>query len=402
MFELLGATVGDELVEPPLGRVAPRGVASAGEIDPSLVDAAGDTRRSELGERMTVDELERAPPRPAPPWAAFEARVSDRSRYRTNTLGVASDNGARRGRESEATMSDNSEAPPPPDLTVLAGAYRAHLERSAFSPATRRAYGRHAAGYLAWLAKREDSEGEALSDPFARDFAVRDYRRELKARPLAPASINAALAAIDHLYRFRGLGVPRVPRDALPDQAPRALSEEELRRVLRAAERCGRPRDRAVVALMAFAGLRVSEVAQLDVGDVALSARKGSVTVRLGKGELGRTVPLGADARGALDELLRTRANADVGDPLLVGRAGTRLTARSLDRVIRGLGRSAGVELSPHVLRHTFVTRLVRGGVDVVIAAELAGHRSLETTRRYAKPTAEDRARAVELAGVDY
>jgi integrase/recombinase XerC len=62
---------------------------------------------------------------------------------------------------------------------------------------------------------------------------------------------------------------------------------------------------------------------------------------------------------------------------------------------------AAGLQLSAHVLRHTFVTRMVRAGVDVVLVAELAGHRSLETTRRYALPTAADREAAVELAATE-
>ena len=62
--------------------------------------------------------------------------------------------------------------------------------------------------------------GDALTDPHGRDFAVRDYRSSLKERRLGPASVNAALAAIDHLYRFLRLGPPSVRREALPAQAP--------------------------------------------------------------------------------------------------------------------------------------------------------------------------------------
>ena len=68
---------------------------------------------------------------------------------------------------------------------------------------------------------------------------------------------------------------------------------------------------------------------------------------------------------------------------------------------VRKLGRVAGVELSAHVLRHTWVTRLVRAGNDVVLVADLAGHRKLETTRRYSLPSLGDRQRAVEGLAVD-
>jgi integrase/recombinase XerC len=81
---------------------------------------------------------------------------------------------------------------------------------------------------------------------------------------------------------------------------------------------------------------------------------------------------------------------------LFVGRQGRRLTPRSVDRAVRGVAARAGLELSAHVLRHTCVTNLVRGGSDLVLVAELAGHRRLETTRRYSLPSAADRQAAMD------
>jgi len=289
-------------------------------------------------------------------------------------------------------MSDNTPA-------AVLDAYWSHLERSPLSAHTRRAYWGHATRYVAWLADRDDT-GSALTDSSSRDFAVRDWRRELKDRRLAPASVNSALAALDHLYRFLGLGPPDVRRETLPALAPRALSDAELRAVLRATLTACSIRDRAAIALMAFAGLRVAETASLDVDDVALSARKGTVTIHYGKGGTGRTVPLCAEARGLIEPWMAARAR-ERGAPLFSGPDGRRLSVRALDRGVRRAGHLAGIELSPHVLRHTFVTRLVRSGADVVLVAELAGHRSLETTRRYALPTEADRAAALEVLAVD-
>jgi site-specific recombinase XerD len=304
------------------------------------------------------------------------------------------------------------ERDPVPGLRVIPGSrsspaailqgYLDRLDRSPLSAHTRRAYARHARAFVEWVLERDGEAAElAFSDGFARDFAVRDFRSALKDRRLAPASVNAALTGVDDLYRFVGLGVPQVRREPLAAQAPRALTEEQLRALFRAAQRRGRPRDRAILALLALAGLRISEAAQLDVGDVAVSARKGQVLVRRGKGDIARTVPLGTEARAALEPVLKGR-EAEPAAPLLVSSSGERLSVRSIDRVVRALGELAGVELSAHVLRHTFVTRLVRSGTDVVLVAELAGHRSLETTRRYALPTEDDRARAVEGAEVGY
>lgn len=330
----------------------------------------------------------------------MKTRSSDSSSYRTRGVGRATDNGAIATVDRSNLLSDNSVATPPPGCSParMLEDYSARLERSHLSDHTRRAYRGHVGRFLAWLEAKE-STGTELWDPHARDFAVRDYRRALKDGKLAASTVNAALASVDHLCRTLGVGSPEVDRDRLPAQAPRALSDTELRAVLRAAIRSGNPRDTAAIALMAFAGLRVAETVGLDIEDVAISARKGSVTVRRGKGESGRSVPLSSEAR-ALIEPWAHRTETEATGPLFKGSAG-RLTTRAIDRLTRRIGAAAGMPLSPHVLRHTFVTRLVRAGVDVVLVAELAGHRSLETTRRYALPTQEDREAAVEVLAVD-
>ena len=276
--------------------------------------------------------------------------------------------------------------------------YRDELARSGLAPLTQRAYARHVERYLEWLASQPE-HSSALVDASARDFAVRDWRRALKADRLAPATLNNALAGVDDLYRRLGLGPARgVRREAEVVSAPRALSEAQLRRLLRAL--CGRTRDRAVVALAGFAGLRVAEIAALRVDDVAMSARTGKVIVWRGKGDRHREVPLPAEARTALTAWLRVRPN--VGEALFPGSAGGHLTDRSLRRSLVAVGRAVGLRLSPHTLRHTYVTRLVRQGVDLPTVAELAGHCRLETTRRYARPSEEDRQAAVELLELDY
>lgn len=99
---------------------------------------------------------------------------------------------------------------------------------------------------------------------------------------LGPASVNLALASVDHLYRHLGMDRANVRRERLPQTAPQALSREEQRLLLRAAERA-EPRDRALVLVLLFAGLRISEAVALDLDDVRVSSRKGTVIVRSGK-----------------------------------------------------------------------------------------------------------------------
>src|SRR5450755_366437 len=273
------------------------------------------------------------------------------------------------------------------ELPELAERYEVWLERQPLSERTRREYSRQVAGFVEWLAADPARDGDALADSFARDYAVRDFKRHLKLeRRWSPASVNLALAAVDHFLRFVGLGAAEVSRERLPQAAPRALEGEELLAFVRAAGR-GAVRDRAIGLLLVYAGLRLSELVALDLDDARVSGRKAVVVVRSGKGDVYREVPLNAPARTALDDWLKQR-------PAPAARAGGRLSARSVDDVVRKLGRAAGVELSAHVLRHTWVTRLVRAGNDVVLVADLAGHRKLETTRRYSLPSLGDRQRA--------
>jgi len=189
---------------------------------------------------------------------------------------------------------------------------------------------------------------------------------------------------------------------------------EETRRLLRAAERAaergaesGTPagvRDRAIVTVLLFTALRIAELAALGRDGVAISARKGLVTVRHGKGDRYREVPLNAEARDTLDAWIAIRAklpNSD-GPALLLSLKGQRLSARAIDLAVRRLGHQADVETSAHTLRHTCLTRLVRAGHDIVLVAELAGHSRLETTRRYSLPSDADRQAAMDGLTVDY
>jgi site-specific recombinase XerD len=283
------------------------------------------------------------------------------------------------------------------DVNAALGRYLRDLERSPLAVRTRDAYGQHVRAYAAWLAGRTEP-GLPIVDPQGRDHAARDFKRHLKAdQGWKPSSVNLALAAVDHFNRFLGLGSANVKRESLAQAAPRALSEDQQRALLRAAE-VSRPRDRAIVTLLLYTGLRLHELVALDVEDVAVSARKGLVVVRSGKGDVYREVPLNRPCREVLGPLLTVRrAAAEGGDrALFVGPHGARLTARSIDRAVRSVAARAGLDLSAHVLRHTCVTNLVRAGNDLVLVAELAGHRRLETTRRYGLPSAADRQSAME------
>jgi integrase/recombinase XerC len=290
------------------------------------------------------------------------------------------------------------------DAAAVLAEYAAWLVEQPLSSRTREAYLAAVTAFVAWLLQRDAGPGDALLAPRARDLAARDYKCYMKVdRGLSPASVNQALAGMDHLFRFLGLGDAIVRREELPRSAPRALDADQKRALLRAAEE-STARDRAIVALLLFTGLRLSEAAALRVADVRVSARKGVVVVRSGKGDAYREVELNALVRAMLDEWVteRSKIAAQGETSFFVSRTGNALSSRSIDLAVRRVAARARIELSAHVLRHTFVTGLVRAGNDLVLVAELAGHRRLETTRRYSLPSKADRQKAVSDLELDF
>lgn len=287
------------------------------------------------------------------------------------------------------------------DAEAVLARYEEALEAQPLAHRTRDAYRAQVRSYLRWLASTGRGP-TVLFDPRMRDSAVREYKRHVKsARRWAPTSVNQALAAIDNLYHSLNQGAPDVAREDLPQAAPRALDEAEQRAFIRSIERCPSARDRAIATVFLCTAVRLSELAALDLADVSMSARRGRVKVRLGKGDAYREVPLNSAARTALAEWLAARDDQVARrayDPgaLWLSRSGGRLSARAIDSVVRALAADAGLDISAHLLRHTCLTNLVRGGADVVLVAELAGHRRLDTTRRYSLPSEADRDAAVE------
>ena len=282
--------------------------------------------------------------------------------------------------------------------------YVVALATAPLAEQSRRTYASKVRQYLVWLAGAE-VDGPLVSTD-GRDWAVREYRGYLQGvLKRSPATVNGALAAVDDFYTRRGLGPARAKRAEVPPTAPRALGPKAQIRYLRAVQACGSARDRALVLVPFYAGTRIAETVALDVDDVRLSARKGTARV-LGKGQRQREIPIHPQLRTALAEWLAERATwsrAGKNPALFLNRRGGRLTARGAHDVITGIAAQAGLDdhVSAHVLRHSFATTLVRGGTDLVIAAELLGHARLETTRAYTRPSAEDRRKAVGLLPVD-
>jgi integrase/recombinase XerC len=228
-----------------------------------------------------------------------------------------------------------------------------------------------------------------------RDLTPADIRGlivRLRASNLSPPSVARQLSAWRGFYAFacRRLGFPanpcvglRPPRSAkaLPD----VLSPDACARLLdAAAENVLDRRDRAMFELLYSSGLRLAELAGLDLADVDLRAGEAQVT---GKGGKTRIVPVGAQALAALAAWLplrQTLVRSGIA-ALFVNRRGDRLGHRSIQLRLARWAARAGVpqHVHPHMLRHAFATHVLQSSGDLRAVQELLGHASIGTTQVY-------------------
>lgn len=262
-------------------------------------------------------------------------------------------------------------------------------------------YRRALAQFQTWL---KQTYGEKRFKPAAvTPEDLRSYRSYLlTVRRQKAATVNRCLSALSRFFALsKARGWSRQdPADGLKivpqvRPAPKALDRLSLRKLLRAVYQSQNLRDIAIVEVLLNTGVRVGELGNIGLEDVSLSERKGSLLVR-GKGEKHRTVSLNRDARRALRQYLKVRPTVPTTALFVSGHL------RGLDestdwRLVKKYARKAAVEATPHILRHTFGTRLVREQkIDLVTVARLMGHENVNTTAIYAQATAKDLEDAVE------
>lgn len=279
------------------------------------------------------------------------------------------------------------------------------LNHSAF---TRKTYASTYADFRRFLLdRRGDSAGMTLP---AKVTQLDRWVARNRKRGLSAITTNSYWRALrpyfNYLERTEGFSNPyrsaKAPRFQLP--LPKALRAPDLVRVLDAARSYPwttaflRERAVAVFGIMIFAGLRRSEVLHLHFADVNLDA--GTILVRRGKGRYGgkdRTGYMNRDLRVILAAYLHERARAGVTCPEFFASTGNRgLSLNQLKRTQNLVRRASGIAFTLHSLRHSFVTMLLRSGVQINVAQELAGHASITTTAGYLRVWDEDKKAQIE------
>lgn len=291
------------------------------------------------------------------------------------------------------------------------GEYELQLTRKGKSAHTIKSYLAACQAFAGWFAQ---ANGQDFSPDLLNNWDLRSWRTWcLETARVSPATWNQRRAALMSLCQWARKGglIIHDPMEDIPsadqvEQAPRWLTAAEFGRVMRQIElevngantdlrRWRAVRDAAMVAVMAFAGLREAELVSLSCADVVLSERKGQVNVRLGKDEKFRSVPLSQDARRPLGQWLQVRP-AGPG-PLFVDEHGAPLSTRAVQKRVAALGEAAKVDnLTPHRLRHSCAKRMVDAGRPLTEVQKILGHARLDTTARYTQPGWEDLEEAVE------
>jgi integrase/recombinase XerC len=280
-----------------------------------------------------------------------------------------------------------------PVEVALAGFLRALAERNA-SAHTIKAYRTDLAEFVIFIGPEEPGTID--------DRLIRAFLGQLYERGLSKASVARALSSIrsfikwmgrEHLVESNPALLVSAPK--LPKKLPRVPTMEEINSVLDAKmpeEAAFAERDLLILELLYGCGIRNSELTGINMDDI--HQRQGVILVR-GKGKKQRLVPFGDSAQIALRDYRPRRAEVlalhkHTGESaLLINLRGSRLTTRSVGRIVKTIAVAGGLprEVHPHTLRHAFGTHLLEEGADLRAIQELLGHERLSTTQRYTQLT---------------
>ena len=220
-----------------------------------------------------------------------------------------------------------------------------------------------------------------------------DFIFELKNSKHAALSIARSLVVVKNFYKYL-VRTDRMKKSPFEDmdsfktnkKIPEVLTSEDISRLLSAPDMSKKEgiRDKAIIELLYSAGLRVSELAGLELTDINLDEK---VLRCFGKGSKERMVPIGDYVVETLSGYIDIRKTflKDFSPYLFVTRLGTRFTRVGIWKVVKNHAKKAGIEkdVYPHIFRHSFATHLLAGGADLRSVQEMLGHADISTTQIY-------------------
>jgi len=287
---------------------------------------------------------------------------------------------------------------PMSELERQIGRYLEDLKRMAASSHTVDAYAVDLRQFLEFLSppELEPPHPAAIDVLILREWLAALYRDELTA-----VTIRRKLAAVRGLFRFllrEGVATVNVARlmrtPKAPQKLPAVMTAEQVNTLIDGvgSQRIERPfpaRDRAIFELLYGCGLRISELAGLDLDDVDRS--QGWLRVR-GKGRKERMVPLPAKAAAALERYLSERAVVRGERAVFLNHRRGRLTDRGMRGIVKLYATvlAGDPSIHPHSFRHAYATHLLADGADLRAIQELLGHARLSTTQKYTQVSLTD------------
>ncbi len=254
--------------------------------------------------------------------------------------------------------------------------------------------------FAAFTAGLRNGKGWAAIDR----TTVLDYMLDLQRKKYAEATVARKVAAVKSFFAFltaEGL-IPQDPTESLASprvgkSLPKAISPQQVDELLEQPLRRNTPeakRDKAMLELMYATGMRVTELVSLDLDSVVLRGAQPYVRC-VGKGAKERSIPIHEHAAEAVQQyllearprLVRSRAER----ALFVNRRGERLTRQGFWLILKSYARAANLPepITPHTLRHSFATHMLKGGAPLRSVQELLGHANISTTQIYTQLAAD-------------